>query len=1084
MSFNKQHAIDVLNYWHLIEFFSCIDLRSLVNYQKGVIHYDQALLSNDPNGLPWLNREHIRRAGADYFPEQPYAYSLYLGIFKNSEFFDQASAYFGNIDNPDWNERKSDGGFTCAMKIDVSKDGVLLLDTLELATAPWALGQVLNGNIDAFRYDDFLEANAQFLRKLESLAKLTANLKQTVGVSEALTPFEIIEILKLLGDWAGFIPQGNAPLMIIKLRRLHNESAAPRDLALPPNAAEQLAQLAVHFEASLATELAPETQRDATRQNTHEPPPITDAKNVAILNSFLLRDIERARELIQHDKLDSASPLLRYLSNSNTRYPDLLKSEGELTLRTNIALKNTPWGRWPSDTKHSMSLMQQFALNTLQHELRDQGLFSVNGPPGTGKTTLLRDLVADNVVKRARVLAKLRQAQDAFAGEIVVKIGSSHKKGIKRLIPELLGHEMLVVSCNNTAVENIAKELPRKNAIGAEFEHASYLQPVAQKLAAEHHNNTLYPLEPGEECWALVAAPLGKLENRKAFANKIQFLTTAKLNHVDSTSQSYSTLVPAIKQLIESTGDVNKAFGDAQKQFLAAEKAVKSCLDEMRLLEDLSRSQRERAGHMLHSSRLRQRKARTARFLGKIKDSKPSLFNFKKYARRSALIKAFELRLTERRAEAEQGAAQLASFDAAMQHLKSQGRILQKKYADVLFDYTVTDIENEGVQKRGIGHGQALNKARSELTIAAFHLHQAWLVACYEHGFDKNINSLAGLVEGKIRDYEEAKVVWQSLFMVVPVVSSTFASLANQFAGLHEGDIGWVLIDEAGQATPQQAVGALLRGRRVIAVGDPQQIEPVFSAPPEFIDYFGKKLLGEDWHAWSATADESVQTLADRANPYGTELITETWLGSPLRVHRRCQEPMFGIANHIAYNNKMIHGTEKAGENSAFLWGESCWFDVEGEVQGKHYVPQQGELVLQLLNRSLEREGQLPDCYLISPFKDVVNRLQYFLQGNLQHPDLDNQQLRQWLSDRVGTVHTFQGKEERSVILVLGGSSETQGAIAWASEKPNILNVAVTRAKHRLFIIGSRELWGSLKYFSVAAEQLITRKVVRAAEPA
>lgn len=53
----------------------------------------------------------------------------------------------------------------------------------------------------------------------------------------------------------------------------------------------------------------------------------------------------------------------------------------------------------------------------------------------------------------------------------------------------------------------------------------------------------------------------------------------------------------------------------------------------------------------------------------------------------------------------------------------------------------------------------------------------------------------------------------------------------------------------------------------------------------------------------------SVQTLADLANAVETEIDTagtSRWIGCPLRVHRRCVDPMFTIANEIAYQGKMI----------------------------------------------------------------------------------------------------------------------------------------------------------------------------------
>src|SRR5690606_29899031 len=83
--------------------------------------------------------------------------------------------------------------------------------------------------------------------------------------------------------------------------------------------------------------------------------------------------------------------------------------------------------------------------------------------------------------------------------------------------------------------------------------------------------------------------------------------------------------------------------------------------------------------------------------------------------------------------------------------------------------------------------------------------------------------------------------------------------------------------------------------------------------------------------------------------------------------------------------------------------------------------------------------------------------------------------LRSWCRERVGTVHTFQGKEESQVWMVLGCDVQTKGAAQWAAGKPNLFNVALTRAKHRFFVIGSVELWAGLRYFSDATDDLLPR---------
>ena len=100
----------------------------------------------------------------------------------------------------------------------------------------------------------------------------------------------------------------------------------------------------------------------------------------------------------------------------------------------------------------------------------------------------------------------------------------------------------------------------------------------------------------------------------------------------------------------------------------------------------------------------------------------------------------------------------------------------------------------------------------------------------------------------------------------------------------------------------------------------------------------------------------------------------------------------------------------------------------------------------------------MPDVHVISPFRSARRGLEELLEQQFPGWGVRRKAaFERWLAKSVGTVHTFQGKEAEAVVLLLGG--RTQGAIDWAAATPNVLNVAVTRARRRLYVIGDRNAW-------------------------
>ncbi|WP_327250881.1 AAA domain-containing protein [Streptomyces sp. NBC_01244] len=366
---------------------------------------------------------------------------------------------------------------------------------------------------------------------------------------------------------------------------------------------------------------------------------------------------------------------------------------------------------------------------------------------------------------------------------------------------------------------------------------------------------------------------------------------------------------------------------------------------------------------------------------------------------------------------------------------------------------------------------EAWSTARSDLFLRALDLHRAFAAGAAKkiRGNLQLLMELMAGTNGPVPD-EEVERAWQTLFLLVPVVSTTFSSVGSMFARLGRESIGWVLVDEAGQATPQAAVGALWRARRAVLVGDPLQLEPVVTMPTAL----QRRLLrahGVDEH-WLPSAT-SAQAVADRTNRYGTYLPSpdtddeHVWVGSPLRVHRRCEDPMFTVSNEVAYGGLMVYGTEPKAFPDAERGGllPSRWLNTDDPARPSD-APwgERDRRAFEFVLDGLRRHGvEVERVRVIAPFRALVAECQRVCRSREGWTS-------ELIEERCATVHRAQGKEADVVVLVLGGGRP--GAREWAAGTPHLLNVAASRAKRRLYVIGERSLWAPLPHFDVLASEL------------
>jgi hypothetical protein len=287
---------------------------------------------------------------------------------------------------------------------------------------------------------------------------------------------------------------------------------------------------------------------------------------------------------------------------------------------------------------------------------------------------------------------------------------------------------------------------------------------------------------------------------------------------------------------------------------------------------------------------------------------------------------------------------------------------------------------------------------------------------------------------------------------------STLLSLGNCFPA-DLGKIARLVIDEAGQCHPAHAVSALLRAEAALVIGDVHQLSPVIELGADDEERLLRScrlatpaalLLPYRVHA-EATA--STQSLADRS-------VQER---GKLTDHFRCQPEIIALSDRLCDYGLSVH-TPRADRSlhAPYLRRAVSFIDLRGEqarLAGSWHNELELEETLALVE-SLRNGGvQLDEIAVITPYRGQLEQLRRaFLQRRIaleSSPELAETEgagLRRSSGLALGTVHRFQGGE-RSIVLFSSVVTHAP-SLAFLNARPNLLNVAISRAQHHFICLG------------------------------
>jgi hypothetical protein len=737
---------------------------------------------------------------------------------------------------------------------------------------------------------------------------------------------------------------------------------------------------------------------------------------------------------------------------------------------------------------HPLSPSQREAMVELSRLATSQVL-AVNGPPGTGKTTLLQSVVAQIWVDAA-----LNQSECPL-----IVVTSTNVKAVENVLDSFgqigkdTGHQRwhLYDGGFGLFLASRSRETQHPTCTSDAHPYAEY--ETAEALLASERFFLISASTYFERDIATVVDVVKSLHQRlSSYAQRIKIIVAARYEVYRATGQSTADgAATSCHRLLtyyqEQIDAEHLAIHIAEQQLNACNRESKSAeavYEETR--REIMQTEKDWSAYLANSPLWldllgflppikRRRMARDRYFLMSSPLTVELQHRDDNVAQHFAMLKKTAIAekssahagVAQRRSAIEQSKAGAVQRVKTAEQAKAHIRNAFQRWHDAL---TERHIDMLDVSLDKLNDELDIELRAPMFSLADWYWSGMWLLEVKKR-LDNSERDSKGRakLEAKYRRFAKLSPCLVSNFHMAPSFFTAWQGTDMPLWNV----IDLLIVDEAGQVAPDIAAPMFALAKRALVVGDTYQIEPVWNNG-EATDRANAVKFGMTNQVHDADYDTLAMggytpasgNLMRIANRSCSVQKYADMRGLMLTEHRRCVPELVGYCNDLIYSGRLepkrpgisvndrllppfgylnVSGSDKRSGGSRQNHDEAQaivdWLKANRTRIEQHYAAQSGTTtpLWKLVG-------------IVTPFSAQAGVIERLLRKAM--PDV----MRKDGKLTVGTVHALQGAERTIVIFSPTYGTAYKGG-AFFDQKPNMLNVAVSRAKDSFLVFGNLALF-------------------------